>query len=305
MKTLNRRQSLPIFHVLLAQSRGRVVVVNADGNIEWETPCPHNSHDIAALPNRNFLIQPAPNRVVEITPDKKVVWEWVGKPAAPYNGPIEIHGFQRLSNGLTMIAESGNKRIIEVDRDGKIVKEVPLTVERPDSHRDTRRVRKLDNRNYLVCHEGMGCVREYDDKGKVLWEHKLDMNGQPPAGGLDGHGTNVFNALRLPDGNTLIGGGNNNRVYEVNKDGKIVWSVERDELKTRDGKPIHLCWITTVNRLASGNTVFCNGFASAENPQIVEVNRDKKVVWMLQDTRVLGNDLCAVWFLDAKGRVIR
>ena len=45
----------------------------------------------------------------------------------------------------------------------------------PDPHRDTRMVRKLDSGNYLVCHEGDGCVREYDAAGKVVWEYKLDL----------------------------------------------------------------------------------------------------------------------------------
>ena len=31
-----------------------------------------------------------------------------------------------------MIAETGNRRIIEVDRDGKIVHEIPLTVDQPE-----------------------------------------------------------------------------------------------------------------------------------------------------------------------------
>jgi len=292
-------------HRLIAQDKGHVAIVNEKGEVEWEVPCGFNSHDIAALPNGNFLLHTAPAKIVEMTPDKKVVWEWESKPVAPYTGRVEIHGFQRLRGGITMIAETGNKRIIEVDKDGKILKEVPLTVERPDSHRDTRRVRKTNKGTYLVAHEGLGCVREYDDTGKIIWEYKLDLNGQPATPNHDGHGTNVFNALRLPDGNTLIGGGNNNRVMEVNKEGKVVWSIERDELKDTDGKPIHLCWVTSIQRLPNGNTVIGNTHAGPENPQLIEVNRDKKVVWSMKNLTVFGNDLCAAWLLDVKGRVIR
>ncbi len=65
---------------------------------------------------------------------------------------------------------------------------------KPDPHRDTRMVRKLDTGNYLVCHEGDGCVREYDAKGKVVWEYKLDLGGRPraPGHGPEGHGTDVY-----------------------------------------------------------------------------------------------------------------
>jgi hypothetical protein len=295
----------PVTHKLIAQDKGRVVVLNEKGEVEWEVACGFNSHDLSVLPNGNFLLHTGPATIVEMTKDKQEVWKWESKPVAPYTGRIEIHGYQRLKNGLTMIAETGNKRIIEVDKDGKIVKEVPLTVERPDSHRDTRRVRKLDNGNYLVAHEGMGIVREYDDKGKIVWEYVLDLNNQPATGGHDGHGVSVFNALRLKNGNTLIGGGNNNRVFEVNKEGKVVWSIERDELKRPDGRPIHLCWVTTVQVLPNGNIAFGNTHSGPENPQIIEVTRDKKVVWMLDDWKTFGNDLCASWFLDVKGKVIR
>jgi hypothetical protein len=294
-----------ISHTILAQDRGHVVLLSDKGEIQWEVPCPMNSHDLSVLPSGNFLLHTGGAKIVEMTRDKKIVWEWESKPVAPYSGRVEIHGFQRLKNGDTMIAETGNKRIIEVDKNGVIKKEVPLTVERPDSHRDTRRVRKLDNGNYLVAHEGLGCVREYDSTGKIVWEYKLDLNNQPEVGGHDGHGTSVFNALRLRDGKTLIGGGNNNRVFEVDKNGKITWSVERDELKDLDGKPIHLCWVTTIQRLPNGNTVIGNTHAGPENPQLIEVTKEKKVVWTFKNWTAVGNDLCCSWLMDVKGRVIR
>jgi hypothetical protein len=129
-----------------------------------------------------------------------------------------------------MTAESGNRRIIEVDADGKIVHEIPLTVEKPDPHRDTRMARKLANGNYLVCHEGDGKVREYDGKGKVVWSDALDLGGRKssPGHGPEGHGTSIYGAIRLENGNTLIAGGNNNRVLEVNPKGKVVWSIGHD-----------------------------------------------------------------------------
>ena len=290
----------PVSHRLIAQDKGHVVIVNAKGETEWEAPYPFVSHDIAVLPNGNVLLHTGPATIVEMTPDKKVVWEYTSKPKEGYSGPVEVHAFQRLKNGLTMIAETGNLRIIEVDKDGKIVHETPITVDHPNSHRDTRRVRKLDNGHYLACHEGDGMVREYDPTGKVVWSYKLDLVGQPRTPGHDGHGTEVFNALRLPNGNTLIGGGNNNRVFEVTPEGKTVWSIERDELPG-----IHLCWITSLQVLPNGNILFGNTHAGPDNPQLVEVTRDKKVVWTFKDWNRFGNDLVASQVLDVKGKVIR
>ena len=289
-----------VTHPILAQDRGHVVIMNGNGEIEWEVPCPYVCHDIAMLPNGNVLFPTSNTTIVEMTRDKQIVWKHESHPQPPYTGRVEIHGFQRLKNGLTMIAETGNMRIIEVDKDDKIVHEVPITVDRPDSHRDTRRVHKLDNGNYLACHEGDGVVREYDPAGKVVWSYKLDLVGQPRTQGHDGHGTEVFNAVRLSNGNTLIGGGNNNRVFEVTPEGKTVWSIERDELPG-----IHLCWITTLQVLPNGHIIFGNTHAGPDNPQLIEVTRDKKVVWTFKNWTVFGNDLVASQVLDVKGKVIR
>src|SRR5262245_41928239 len=155
----------PAYRVLAADN-GRVAIVNAKGEIEWEVANRHEVHDLALLPNGNILMPTAANTVVEMTRDKQVVWKYEAKPKEGYKGRIEIHAFQRLDDGNTMVAESGNARIVEVDRDGKVVKTIPLTVEKPNAHRDTRMARKLDTGNYLVCHEGDGKVREYDAAGK-------------------------------------------------------------------------------------------------------------------------------------------
>lgn len=287
-------------HRLIGQDKGRVVILSADGKVEWETPCGFTSHDISALPNGNFLLHTGPATIVEMKPNKEVVWQYTAKPVGSYTGAVEIHGFQRLPNGLTMIAETGNRRIIEVDKDNKIVHETPITVDHPNSHRDTRLVRKLDNGHYLACHEGDGMVREYDPSGKVVWSYKLDLAGQPETPNHDGHGTNVFGAIRLKNGNTLIAGGNNNRVLEVNPAGEIVWSIGRDELPG-----IHLCWITNLEVLPNGHIIFGNTHAGPDNPQIIEVTKDKKVVWTFKNFDTFGNDLCAVQMLDVKGKVIR
>ncbi|HEV3384589.1 MAG TPA: PQQ-binding-like beta-propeller repeat protein [Gemmata sp.] len=287
----------PAYRVL-AQDKGKVAIVGADGKVEWEVECKYNSHDICLLPNGNLLLHTAAATVTEMTPKKEIVWKYEAKPKPGYKGGIEIHAFQRLPDGNTMVAESGNRRIVEVDKDGKIVKEVPLTVNKPDPHRDTRMVRKLDSGNYLVCHEGDGCVREYDEKGKVVWTYTLDLGGRSrsPGHGPEGHGTEVFGAIRLANGNTMIAGGNNNRVLEVDKYGKIVWSIDQKELPG-----ITLAWVTSLHVLPNGNLIVGNCHAGPENPQLFEVSRDKKVVWTFKNFEVFGNSCAAHQVLDIPG----
>lgn len=283
---------------VLAQDKGHVAIVGADGKVEWEVVCKYNSHDIHLLSNGNLLLHTGPTTVIEMTPKKEVVWKYEAKPKEGYRGRVEVHAFQRLADGTTMVAESGNRRIVEVDRDGTIVKEIPLVVENPDPHRDTRMARKLENGNYLVCHEGDGCVREYDSKGKVVWSYKLDLGGRAaaPGHGPEGHGTAVYSAIRLANGNTVIAGGNNNRVLEVNAEGKIVWKIDQNELPG-----ITLAWVTSLHALPNGNVIVGNCHAGPDNPQLFEVTRDKKVVWTFKDFSVFGNNLAAAQVLDLKG----
>lgn len=295
-----RAEERQVQHRLIGADRGKITILNAKGEVEWQIDNPFVVHDMEMLPNGNVLYQSDPKTIVEVNSAKEVVWKYVCTPKGDYRGAIEVHGFQRLKNGLTMIAETGNRRIIEVDKEGAIVKEVPLTVEHPNSHRDTRRVRKLDNGNYLASHEGDGIVREYDAKGTVVWSYKLDLGGRPRADGHDGHGVEVFNAVRLKNGNTLIAGGNNNRVLEVNKAGDVVWSLDYNELPG-----IRLYWVTSLQVLPNGHIIVGNTHAGPENPQLIEITRDKKVVWTLKNWEVFGNDLCASQVLDMKGRVIR
>jgi hypothetical protein len=292
----------PVTHRVLAADRGHVAIVNGRGEIEWEAPDPITCHDIAMLPNGNILMPTSATTVVEMTPAKQIVWKHEAKPKEGYAGAVEIHAFQRLPDGNTMIAESGNARLIEVDQDDRIVKEIALQVEHPSSHRDTRLARKLVNGNYLVCHEGDGVVREYDPAGKVVWSYALDLNGRPRSDGHgpEGHGKEVFGAIRLPNGNTMIAGGNNNRVFEVNREGKVVWSIDQKELPG-----ITLAWVTTLEYLPNGNLIFGNTHAGPENPQLIEVTRDKKVVWTFKDMKNFGNDLAAAQVLDVNGKVIR
>lgn len=285
-----------VTHKVLGQDRGHVALVNEKGEIEWEAPCRGTTHDISLLRGDNVLIQTRASNVVEMNRKGETVWQWDAKPKAGYDGRVEIHAFQRLPNDVTMIAESGNRRIIEVNKAGEIIHELPLTVENPDPHRDTRMVRKIRNGNYLACHEGDGTVREYDKTGKVVWSYKLDLNNQPRVGGHDGHGTEVFGAIRRRNGNTLIAGGNNNRVIEVDKEGKVVWSVEREELPG-----IRLYWVTTLQELPNGNLVIGNCHAGPDNPQLIEVTRDKKVVWTFKNHQIFGNDLACAQIVGVRG----
>ena len=250
-------------------------LVNQRGDIEWQRPI-RNIHDASRLPNGNVLFQTDWTEIVEISPQGQVVWKYnAARPNDQNEKPrrVEVHAFQRMDNGRTMIAESGPARIIEIESDGTIHKQIPLQIEHPHAHTDTRLARKLDSGNYLVAHEGDNkVVREYDGDGTVVWECKT--------------GTKVYSAIRLKNGNTLIGTGDGHRVIEVNAAGQTVWSVEEKELPN-----ITLAWVTMVDRLSNGNTLIVNCHGGEENPQIIEIDAKKQIVWTFKDFKRFGNSL--------------
>jgi outer membrane protein assembly factor BamB len=290
----------PVSHRVLGADNGHVAIVEPDGHVSWEYPCQGTPHDLTLLENGNVLFINADSEVLEVTPAKGIAWRYKPQRAAADVKKIEVHAAQRLADGRTLVAETGNRRLVEVDQNGGIVHSVPLTIDKPHPHRDARMARKLPTGNYLVCHEGDSKVREYDPSGKVVWMYALDLAGRPrsPGHGVEGHGTEVYGALRLANGNTLIACGNGNRVIEVNPSGKTVWSVEQDELPG-----IRLAWVTTLHALPNGNVIFGNCHAGEHNPQVIEVNRDKKVVWTFENFQAFGNSLAAVHIIDARDAI--
>lgn len=302
-------------HPLATQGNGKLVILDKRGEIEWQMPW-KPIHDIHLLENGHLMVQRGPAAVVEIDPKtKKVVWEYDSSTANGNRGrKVEVHSFQPVDGwpaegGRVMIAESGPARIIEVDRQGKIVHETKLVVDNPHPHHDTRLVRKLASGNYLVCHERDGKVREYagpaskeqgsEPPGEIVWEYQVPLFDRKPR---DGHGPEsfgnaVFGAVRLANGNTLIATGNGHSVLEVTPEKEIVWKLEQHDLEG-----ITLGWVTTLEVLENGHYVIGNCHAGPDNPVLIEIDpTTKKVVWQLDAHQLLGNDVSNSVLLGVKG----
>ena len=216
-------------HRFVMQGNGKLAIVESDGALSWEMPW-GGLHDLHRLPNGNLLVQRNNRELCEIEiAGKRIVRSYdSGAANGNQNRQVEVHAFQPLSNHRWMIAESGAARVIEVDLDGRLLKQFPLKVDHPHPHRDTRLVRRLPDGNTLACHEGDGVVREYNAMGEVVWEYEVPLFGQSPKGGHgpEAFGNQVFSAVRLANGNTLIATGNGHSVLEVTPAKEIVWKID-------------------------------------------------------------------------------
>ncbi len=280
-------------------SKSRVAIIDETGKTEWEHKI-GPLHDLHVLPGGSVLLQTSWTEVAEINPSNdEILWQYDAAKRPENAGKrLEIHAFQRLAHGRTMVAESGPGNIIELGKDLNVVHSMALKVSKPDAHRDTRLVRKLESGNYLVCHEGDGLVREYDPTGKTLWEYAVPLFDRKPAGGhgVEAFGNQCFSAIRLPSGNTLIGTGNGHSILEVTPAEQIIWSLHQNELPG-----IQLAWVTSLQVLPSGNILINNCHAGPDNPQLIEVNREKRVVWSFKDFDRFGDSLTNSQILAVDG----
>ena len=103
-------------------------------------------------------------------------------------------------------------------------------------------------------------IIEVNMNGEIIWEYIIPAQ-------LKRYTNPGFDVEWLPNNNILyvLPG---NGVYEINREGKIVWQYKTQKISH------------DADRLVNGNTLFCFGGGDNKNdPQIQEVNEDGKVVW--------------------------
>ena len=245
----------------------RAVIVGEDGKVQWKYDKPASDGWVLANGNVLLALYPTPGfpkgGVVEVDrATKKPVFEYQGQQK-------EISTAMQLSDDRFLVAELGPEpRAIVIDRSGKILQKMPFQCQKDNAHMQTRMLRVLPNGNYIAPHLLDFAVKEYEpDSGKVVRAFPTDDRGRAKRDW-------PFTAIRLKDGNTLIGCTNGNRIIEVDGSGKIVWSVTNADI----GENLFddACG---VQRLPNGNTVVTSYHARGDRVKLFEVTRDKKVVW--------------------------
>jgi hypothetical protein len=217
------------------------------------------------LPNGNLLFNTG-HGVKEVTRERTVLFS--------YESASEIYACQRLPNGNTFVGECNAGRLLEVNPAGRIVHQVRLLPEGQDGGSAyMRNARRLANGNYLVAHYGLQVVREYDPDGKVVWQVAApgDRDGAPA------------------------------RVFEVTPEGRTVWEVRDGDLPG-----VGLKFMAGLQRLPNGNTVMSNWLGHGQfgkAPQLIEVMRDKRVVWTFADPETMKT-ISSVQLLDVDGDAI-
>jgi hypothetical protein len=242
------------------------------GQITWEYHVPNGKPEIsdAVLLSNGDVLFAHMSGVTEINQDKQVVWN--------YDAPAgtQIHTAQPIGHDRVLYIQNGPEPAIFVVNKvtGKTELHLPIQAGDPKNvHPQFRHARLTPAGTLIVAHMDMkGLVREYDEKGNIVWSWTAP-SGRGPWG-----------VEREANGNTLVSDGGHN-IYEVNPKGDVVWQF------TQADAPAYLFWSTqNVYRLANGNTLLVNWFNQwngTPDPndlplQAIEVTPDKKVAWALR-----------------------
>jgi len=280
LSTVGCRTSVDRSFACVDIHKKQVVKVDNSGDVIWSYSA-ELVHDLWKLPNGNILFAGPATGVVEVSPDKKVVWKFDN-----VRKGHKIFSCQPLDNGNVLIAADGPKpRVIEVNRVGAIVRKTPVKAKGMGS---LRLARLTKAGTILVPARKYRKVHEYDENGVLIRE--FPVPGDP------------FLAVRLENGNTLVSCGDGHTIVEVDPNDKIVWQIKENDLPDNP-----LRFVAGFQRLPNGNTVIVNWGGHGhvgKQPQIFEVTRDKKVVWQVFDNENLSTP-SHVQMLDQTGNLYR
>ncbi len=257
-----------IKHSFLGMGKANgVVIVDEGGNIEWQIKLP--ASDGWMLENGNLLLAIYPcedfpkGGVGEVNREaKEFVWKYQGQQK-------EISTIQQIGDNEYLVAELGKTpRAIVINRKGEVLREMPFECQKKNAHMQTRMLRLLPNGNYIAPHLLDFAVKEYEPAtGKVVRTIATDERGRDKKDW-------PFTAIRLENGNTVIGCTNGNRVIEVDGEGAIVWSVDNEDI----GENL-IADACGIQRLPNGNTMITSYHAKGDAVKLFEVTPEKKVVW--------------------------
>ena len=250
----------------VGESHDRNIYIVRGGNIAWSYSDPAGKGEITdavMLSNGNILFTHQFG-VTEITPEKKVVWN--------YDAPEghEVHTAVPIGKERVMYIQNGDPAVLRVVNKvtGATEKEIPLKTKMPPStHGQFRHMPLTPQGTVMVAHHDLGKVVEYDSNGIELWS-------------FPGNGS--WGVTPLVNGNVLIT--DHTGVREVTRRGDSVWNWVPTDTPDYKFSSLQNAW-----RLPNGNTIINNweNEWSAANKdvsgtlQAIEVTPDKKVVWAL------------------------
>ena len=196
-----------------------------------------NAGGATYLPNGRILATDVgAGKVIEIDPvTQKVAWSFGGDPGDRAKFLRAPRWASRLSSGNTLIADTGNHRVLEVTPEGEVVWQYGepgrAGCAGQGLFKPSAAVRSASG-NTLITDSGNHRLVEVSPEGKVVWQYG---NAANRLGGGAGSGTGQLAepsyAYRLADGRVLVTDTGNQRVLELDDMKQIVWHYRPGAVK--------------------------------------------------------------------------
>ena len=264
--------------IYIGEGYNRIFIIN-EGKVVWkyDTGPGNELDDIWMLKNGDLLFTRM-GWAAKVSPDKKQLWRYDCK-----EGREEIHTMQPVGDDkCLMLVNAVPARFVMFNhKTGEVLWEKEITFDIGSTHVQSRRFRITKDNTILLCHLGEGKVVEYDMDLKPLRTIKIPK---------------PWAAIPLDNGNILITLEDEKRTVEIDRNDNIVWEIRLSDLPEQ----YRLADCQSVCRLQNGNTILCSRGGGGRTPQLVEVTRDKEVVWVVKDWKNLG-PATSVQILSEKG----
>ena len=235
--------TLPI--LISDSSNERVLKSGADNQLLWQYGVNGITNINNGYLNWPFGIQPlgnghvlitekSNNRIIEVDSTGNIVWQY-GNPDNIFGGDagyankelnFPLHAL-RTASGSTLITDSGNDRVIEVDGNGNSINKWGLENSTGILNGLLNKpfyAEKLLNNDVLIADTGNNRIIEMDNLGNIVWQYGNQSNILSADGGSSFNQlSNPTMAHKLSNGDVLITDMGNNRIIEVNMAKNIVW----------------------------------------------------------------------------------
>lgn len=203
-----------------------------------------------------------------ITKDHRTVWDY------KVEKECELHTASLLPDGGFLLGMAGKPaRIVELDKNGKVRKEITYDTQINSLHGQIRQIRKSRRGTYLIPLVAKHIVVEIDADGKLLKSY--------PAEG------NTFAVLELKNDNLLISCGDAHSYMEVDRNtAEVVKKVKQNDTEG-------VAWQFVAEIAPMKDHFFvCNWAGHSDvkdEPSVVELDANGKVVWSLCDGKNFRN----------------
>ena len=204
-----------------------------------------------------------------------------------------IHDIHVLPSGNIMVQER-NRKIVEIDpATRKVVWSYDSTQENGNQGKriEVHAFQPLANGHIMIAESGAGRIIEIDRQGKIHHQIKLKVNKPHPH-------RDTRLARKLANGHYLVCHEGDGAIREYDHDGTVVWEYEvplfGKSPKGGHGPEAFGNQAFGAVRLPNGNTLIATG----NGHSVLEVTREKKVVWKIEQNDLPGITLAWVTTLE-------